>query len=264
MPYAALNGQRIFYEDSGGDGLPVVFSHGFLMDHTMFDPQVRALAPEFRIIRYDERGFGQTAGDGAPFTYWDLAEDCMRLVDHLGIGRPILAGQSQGGFLSLRAALRYPDRVRALVLISTAADVDDDVTLAGYQAILEGWTSNGPQREVLEMLADLLLGERQHWEPWISRWSERPRDVLVPPWRCMLGRDDISARLSEIKCPAIAFHGIDDKAIGIDRGEALASRLVGCKSMIRMKCTAHAPSLTHAATVNERLLEFLRTYVARD
>ena len=48
MPFAEINGQRIRYEDSGGDGPPVILSHGFLMDHEMFAPQVEALAPEFR------------------------------------------------------------------------------------------------------------------------------------------------------------------------------------------------------------------------
>jgi pimeloyl-ACP methyl ester carboxylesterase len=50
MPVAEINGQRIYYEDSGGSGAPVIFSHGFLMDHEMFVPQVKALSDEFRCI----------------------------------------------------------------------------------------------------------------------------------------------------------------------------------------------------------------------
>ena len=56
MPVAAANGIEINYTDSGGTGPAVVFSHGFLMDHTMFDQQVAALAPEYRVITWDERG----------------------------------------------------------------------------------------------------------------------------------------------------------------------------------------------------------------
>jgi alpha/beta hydrolase family protein len=62
--YADVNGQRLYYEDSGGDGPAVVLSHGFLMDHEMFAPQVTALAPEFRVITWDQRGFGDTEFDG--------------------------------------------------------------------------------------------------------------------------------------------------------------------------------------------------------
>ena len=113
MAFAEINGQRIFYTDSGGDGPAVIFSHGFLMDHSMFDPQVAALAPEFRVITWDARGFGATEFDEKPFTYWDSAGDALALCDHLGIDRAVFAGMSQGGFLSLRAALLAPDRVRA-------------------------------------------------------------------------------------------------------------------------------------------------------
>src|SRR5437588_9277108 len=113
MPFADVNGQHLYYEDFGGDsagdGVAVLFSHGFLMDHEMFAPQVEALAGEFRCITWDERGFGQTPADG-PFSYWDSAADVLALLTHLGIERAVLAGMSQGGFLSLRAALTAPER----------------------------------------------------------------------------------------------------------------------------------------------------------
>ena len=103
MPFAQLNGQKIHYRDSGGRGPAVVLSHGFLMDSTMFDSQVAALSDKFRVITWDERGFGETEYDGKPFTYWDSANDCLALMTHLGVDTAILGGMSQGGFLSLRA-----------------------------------------------------------------------------------------------------------------------------------------------------------------
>ena len=60
MPFADVNGQRLYFEDSGGGAAAVIFSHGYLMDHEMFEPQVAALSGEFRCITWDERGFGQT------------------------------------------------------------------------------------------------------------------------------------------------------------------------------------------------------------
>ncbi len=72
MPFADVNGQHIYFADSGGGAPAVVFSHGFLMDHEMFAPQVEELSAEFRCITWDERGFGQTPAT-APFTYYDSA-----------------------------------------------------------------------------------------------------------------------------------------------------------------------------------------------
>ena len=83
MPYAEVNGQRIYFQDTGGDGAPVILAHGFLMDRSMFDPQVEALGADHRVITWDERGFGQTEFDAQPFTYWDSANDLLGLMDHL-------------------------------------------------------------------------------------------------------------------------------------------------------------------------------------
>src|SRR3954453_370550 len=111
MPLISINGQQIYYEDSGGSGPDVILADGFLMDHEMFAPQVAALRDRYRVITWDERGFGATTYDGQPFSYWDSAADCLGLLDHLGIQRAVVGGMSQGGFLSLRVALSAPDRV---------------------------------------------------------------------------------------------------------------------------------------------------------
>ena len=104
MPTSAVNGIQVNYADSGGEGPVVVRSHGLLLDQSMFDAQVAALAPEYRVITWDQRGHGGTPAPG-PFSYWDSARDVLALLDHLGIRRAVLGGMSQGGFLSLRAAL---------------------------------------------------------------------------------------------------------------------------------------------------------------
>ena len=71
------------------------------------------------MITWDQRGFGQTEFDSQPFTYWDSADDCLGLLDHLQLDRAVIGGMSQGGFVALRAALKAPERVRALILHRT-------------------------------------------------------------------------------------------------------------------------------------------------
>ena len=137
MAFADVNGQHLYFEDHGGDGPAVVFSHGFLMDHEMFAPQVDALAGRLRIITVDARGHGQTSGAGA-FDYWDLAKDVLALMDHLDIAAATLVGMSQGGFVSMRASLLAPDRVRALVLIDSQAGLENEASVPAYEAMHEG------------------------------------------------------------------------------------------------------------------------------
>ena len=257
MPFADINGQRLYYEDSGGDGPAVLFSHGFLMDHSMFDPQVSELAPEFRCITWDERGFGQTEFDGKPFTYWDSAADALALLDHLGVQEAVLAGMSQGGFLSLRAALTAPDRVRALVLIDTQAGREDPAVLDAYGGMIDTWTAGGERQELFDGIAALILGQGCDPEPWTRRWHAAPPENLRQPADCLLGREDLTDRLREITCPALVIHGTEDAAIALDRAEALCQGLPGCRGIVQVEGAGHAANLTHPELVNPALRAFL-------
>lgn len=258
MPYADVNGQHIYFEDSGGNGTPVILAHGFLMDHEMFAPQVAALAPEFRVITWDERGFGQTEFDGGPFTYWDSANDCLGLLDHLGIERAVVGGMSQGGFLSLRTALTAPDRVRALVLLDTAADIDEPATAQGQEGMVQAWLSVGPVDELANAVAAIIINEPAENQRWIAKWKARPKELLAQPARCLQDRDDVFPRLSEIRCPALVVHGTEDTALVMPRAEAMAAALPGCDGVVKISGAAHAANLTHPDLVNPPLLAFLR------
>jgi 3-oxoadipate enol-lactonase len=259
MPYAEVNGQRIRFEDSGGDGPPVILAHGFLMDREMFAPQIKALAPEFRVIAWDERGFGETEFDGEPFSYWDSAQDCLGLLDHLGIDRAVLGGMSQGGFLSLRAALTAPERVQALVLIDTQSGTEDPERLPGYRQMQETWLQVGPVDELAQTIANLIIGDPVLNEVWIAKWRKLPRETMRAPGDCLMGRDDITDRIGEISCPAIVFHGTADQSIELEKGEALCQALSGCTGVIAIDGAPHASNLTHPDEVNGPLREFLRS-----
>jgi 3-oxoadipate enol-lactonase len=259
VSFAEVNGQRIRFDDSGGSGPPVILSHGFLMDREMFAPQVEALAGDFRVISWDERGFGETEFDGQPFTYWDSAADCLGLLDHLGIDRAVLGGMSQGGFLSLRAALLAPERVRALVLIDTQSGTEDPERLSAYRQMQQTWLEAGPVDELTQAIASLIIGDPALNELWITKWRELPREMLRAPGDCLLDRDDITDRLSEISCPAIVFHGTADVSIEIEKAEELCQALCGCTGVVRIEGGSHASNLTHPNEVNGPLLEFLRS-----
>jgi 3-oxoadipate enol-lactonase len=259
MSFAEVNGQRIRFDDTGGDGPTVILSHGFLMDREMFAAQIGALAPEFCVITWDERGFGETEFDREPFTYWDSARDCLGLLDHLGIEQAVLGGMSQGGFLSLRAALLAPERVRALVLIDTQAGVEDPERLPAYRQMQQTWLEVGPVDDLTGAIAYLIIGDPALNEVWIAKWRKLAPETLRAPGDCLLDRDDITGRLSEIACPAIVFHGTADQSIEMERAEELCRGLSGCAGVVRVEGASHAANLTHPDEVNGPLLDFLRS-----
>ena len=257
MPVAEVNGQSISYTDTGGDGPPIIWSHGFLMDHTMFEPQIEVLRGDYRCIAWDERGFGQTPAT-EPFTYWDSAADAVALLDHLDIERAVFAGMSQGGFLSMRAALANPDRVRALVLIDTQAGLEDQETLDGYDGMLQHWMSDEPLGEVGELVGGLILGDPDLIAHWTGIWEERRGDFTRFPGDCLMTRDDITGRLHEIAAPTLVIHGDADAAIALALGEVLADTIPNA-SLAVVPGGSHAANLTHPDETTAAIAAFLAT-----
>ncbi len=263
MPFATINQQSIHFTDHGGDGLPIILSHGFLMDEQMFAHQVAALSPEFRVITWDERGFGQTQYDGKPFTYWDSASDCLGLLDHLGIQRAVFGGMSQGGFLSLRAALLAPERVLGLVLIDTQAGPENPASVEGHKQLLQTWIGNGLSDEMAHYIANLIIAEPAENAKWIAKWKVMDRQKLADPSDCLVQREDITDRLAEIGAPALVIHGSEDHAITPDLAEELCNGLKGSEPLVLIEGAAHAANLSHPEQVNPPLLKFLRQLATR-
>jgi 3-oxoadipate enol-lactonase len=256
MSFATINGQKIYFEDTGGDGAPVILSHGFLMDHEMFAPQVAALRDQYRVITWDERGFGQTEFDSKPFTYWDSAKDCLGLLDHLGIERAVLGGMSQGGFLSMRAALHAPQRVRALILLDTSTTTYTDEMRAANQGMLDMWMAVGPVDELAGAVATIIIDDAAENPKWIAKWQARDKSLIEHPGNCLMNRDDITARLVEITCPALVVHGTEDTALSMEDAELMAGLLPNCDGVVKVG-GAHAANLTNPVPVNAAILKFL-------
>lgn len=125
--FLAKGSARLYYQ-TGGQGVPVVFLHGFGLDARMWEPQVEPLAQSFRVIRYDLRGYGRSSlpvtwfrGEGRVEPYAQT-DDLLELLHHLEALPAHLVGLSMGGQLALRFALTHPQAVRSLVLADSALD----------------------------------------------------------------------------------------------------------------------------------------------
>ena len=258
MPLHEINGQWLHYEDTGGKLGPLVLAHGVLMDHEMFAPQIAARNSGWRIITWDARCHGETETSDDPFTYWDLADDLRGLLDHLGIQRAVIGGASQGGFVALRFALKYPERVAALILLDTQAGAEDPRKVAMYEAMLEAWETDGLNDRLAQAIATIILGNE--WpgrQAWIAKWRQWPHSLLRPAFKALIGREDIHDRLGEITAPALVIHGTADAAIDIELGERLCSELGNCERLIRIEGGGHACNLTHPNLVNLAVYQYL-------
>ena len=141
---------------------------------------------------------------------------------------------------------------------STAADNDNEETLAGYRMMVDTWVQHGPVPDLTGVIANIIIADPAENPKWIAKWQNFSREAIKATAKCLLERDDITDRLSEIKCPAIIIHGTADTAISMERAEALRAGLVGTGKIVAIEGAAHASNLTHAKLVNPPLLEFLR------
>jgi 3-oxoadipate enol-lactonase len=249
-------GATVGMTDSGGDRPVVVFSHGLLMNHTMFAAQVAALRDAYRLVTWDERGHGEAEHDGN-WSYWDSADDVLALLDHLAVEQAVLAGMSQGGFLSLRAALGAPERVRALILIDTQAGVEDPAVVPLYEGMAMAWEQDGPSPGTLDYTANAILGPGADDESWKEHWRSIPKHRVPQLMHPLVSRDDLTGRLGEIACPVLVIHGELDASIPVDKAHQLVGGIPGAEPLLIVPGAGHAANLTRPEVVNPAVRAFL-------
>jgi pimeloyl-ACP methyl ester carboxylesterase len=116
--YADVNGIKLYYEIHG-TGQPLILLHGGLGATSMFGPNLPALAKGRQVIAVDLQGHGRTADIDRPLSAELMAEDIAALIKHLKLERPDLMGYSLGGGVALFVAIRHPELVGKLVVVST-------------------------------------------------------------------------------------------------------------------------------------------------
>ena len=116
--YADVNGIKLYYELHGA-GKPLVLLHGGLGAIEMFGPNLPALAKGRQVIAVDLQGHGRTADIDRPLSTELMADDIAALIKHLGLPRSDILGYSLGGGVALQTAIRHPDVVNKLVVVST-------------------------------------------------------------------------------------------------------------------------------------------------
>lgn len=95
----------------------IVFTHGAVLDHHMFDAQIAVVATHYRVLAWDVRGHGLSQPIGENFTLPAAAEDLLAILDEIGVQQAVFVGQSMGGNLTQELVFRHPERVRALVMV---------------------------------------------------------------------------------------------------------------------------------------------------
>ena len=268
MPHLDVNGTRLYYEDTGGSGEPLVFSHGLLWSCRMFDPQVRALRDRYRCIAYDHRGQGQS--DVSRMHTVDMETvyaDGVALVEKLGVGPCHFVGLSMGGFVGMRIAARRPELLRTLSLLETSAEPEPEQNVPRYKALNVVARFFGV-RWVAGQVMPLMFGRTFMEDParageraeWRQRLMDNRRDI----WRAVNGviyRRSVLDELPRIRTPTLVVVGAEDTATVPAKAERLHAGIAGSR-LVKLPRGGHSSSIEEPALLNAALEDFLGAYRA--
>lgn len=244
-----LSGGALAIVEHAGEGPALVMLHAGVSERHMWDRQWEWLQHSMRVIRWDMRGFGETAGVAGPFSYVD---DVIRVMDVLDVPQAIIMGASMGGSTALQLAIRRPERVAGLVLVGPGVpgyrfdnppEVDDlfERTEAAFAkedidealALTEQIWLVGPGRRASEVDPQYLARARQ-----LLRQSDQPdsgAESLDAPWSA-------EGRLGEIKVPVLAIGGTADVP-DILAGMSMLAETLPKARLAMIEDAAHLPNM---------------------
>ena len=235
---------RIWAEDSGGAGPPLVLLHSGVADARLWDPVWPELTAAFRVIRYDSRGYGRSPAASQPYT--DLA-DLRTVLDHFEVPSAHLAGCSQGGSTAAELGLAEPGRVRSLVLLCPGfadyrwpapepelAEQEESLTAAGdedglVRLWLGVWAAAGAEPFVADLMRSSLRAEAS---------EEAMREPAGP----------VFGRLGELRVPTVIMVGDRDTSALIASNVQAALRIPR-STLIRIPRVDHYPPVRDPAAV---------------
>ncbi|GAA3471074.1 alpha/beta fold hydrolase [Nonomuraea roseola] len=214
------------YTRSAGTGVPVVLLHAFPLSSAMWLAQREGLSASCQVITPDLRGFGGSRlGDDEPSI--DLmADDVAALLDHEGIERAVVGGQSMGGYVTMAFCRRHPDRVAGVILADTKASQDTEQARENRERIARQVLADGTGVLVEEVLPGL-LGQTTKERRAMVFGRVRGLVQSAPPgavaWaqRAMAGRPDSFDTLAALKAPVLVIVGEEDQLTTRDDAEAM-------------------------------------------
>jgi 3-oxoadipate enol-lactonase len=217
----AVDGGEVWADDSGGDGRPLVLLHPGVGDSRIWAPILPALTPKYRVIRYDDRGFGHSP---APRVKYSLLSDLVAVLDHYGLDQVALVGCSQGGGSSLGLALAQPSRVAAIALLCPG------VPGFPYPEEPEIEAAYGAATTVDEVAAVMLgIWGRSGATPEAMEQFRSAARAAIDGEGMATDDPPVFERLGEITVPTSLLVGDADNPALIESNKQAATRIPGCE-----------------------------------
>lgn len=251
MPVLDRDGVGIYYEVHG-QGPVILLSHGHTATSAMWRGQVDALSRRHTLVTMDLRGQGRSDSpeDPAQYTTDKILGDMAALLDTVGARDAIVGGQSLGGYLSLLFYAAHPERVRALLLLSTGPGFRKDEARANWNAraleIARGFDEGGDEQ--VRQLDERMTGG-----------THRSARGLALASRGYFTQDDATAieTLPAIRVPTLVAVGADDTPF-LASADVMAARIPGARKVV-IEHAGHRANVDQPEVFNRAALEFIES-----
>lgn len=260
MPTIERAGARLFFEDVG-EGPCLLLGHSYLCSGEMWAHQVPALGRSHRVVNLDLRGHGRSGQAESPFTLYDLVDDALAVLDHLGVEKAIWGGLSVGGMVALRAALAAPERVSALLLLDTHAGAERLVKRLRYRGMAWGVRLFG-MGPLLAPVSRLMFGATtlRTRRELVAEWKGRFAALHVPSvlrfLDALVGRDSLLPRLGEIRVPVLVLVGEEDRSLPVACSQQIHRGIPGSGLEVIPEA-GHLSALEQPEAVTRAMTDFL-------
>ncbi len=247
-----VNDVELYYEVYG-EGEPIIFSHGWMDDCSVWKSQIEFFAKKYKVIVYDHRGHGKSDKPEKDYSIQTLSNDLYSLIQKLNFEKITIIGHSMGGMTTMVFALDHPDKVSKLVLVGTTAKMS-------FSMRAQIWIMMNifPYRSFAQGAIDT-----KYYEPSEQVIKEAMDRALRTPkyaaYECYLEftkNYDIRDRVSKIKVPTLIIVGDKDKVAPVEMSQYLNREIEGSKLHI-MPNSKHMPMIDKVKELNEITDKFI-------
>jgi pimeloyl-ACP methyl ester carboxylesterase len=223
------NGVELYYEISGS-GPCLVLIEGLGVATWIWEKQTPELSKHFTILTYDNRGAGKSEKPAGPYSISMMADDLASLLDSLKISQAHILGISMGGFIAQDFALRYPQKVDRLVLVSTSAGGPDHVPMApevlAQMFATDGAPRNLTQRKLALAYSDSFMQDSLEVEHLIDLRLADPQPPHAYMAQAMAGAAfNLSDKIQQIQAPCLIMAATGDRLVPVANAHNLAKKI---------------------------------------
>jgi len=234
-----------------GDGPLVLFLHGIRGNRGNWSAQVEAFSKGFRAAAWDARGYGDSDDYDGPLQFDHFSGDVMRVIEHFGVKKAHLVGLSMGGRIARNVALRFPERLQSLALVSTTPGFDALSTEEVRRFVTERRTRT-PEN------VRKLLGSRARAGAFEALWESvsATRDESYRKTLEASVAQDRGAPIENIRVPTLVVAGDEDTVYPPELARDVARRIPGAE-LVMIKGAGHLVNLERPGRFNEVLMDFI-------